>query len=155
MSNTFKHAQTFLVVSVEAVRCRRAGGPPAGRRAAGARGVAGVGAARIEPRRECAHRVGAGAVLAAGRAQHRAVLLGRWARGALYERPRLGAAEVLAPADKQRIIAMVCADPPAGAARWNVRLITEQAVKRKLVDQVGRETIRVLLQRHDLTPWRE
>jgi putative transposase len=75
--------------------------------------------------------------------------------GALYERPRPGAAEVLAPAEKQRIIAMVCADPPAGAARWTVRLITEQAVKRKLVDQVGRETIRMLLQSHDLKPWRE
>ena len=70
--------------------------------------------------------------------------------GALYERPRPGAAEVLAPAEKQRIIAMVCADPPAGAARWTVRLITEQAVKRKVVGQVGRETIRVLLQSHDL-----
>ena len=44
---------------------------------------------------------------------------------ALYERPRPGAADVLAPAEKQRIIAMVCADPPAGAARWTVRLITE------------------------------
>ncbi|MDZ7630304.1 MAG: helix-turn-helix domain-containing protein [Gemmatimonadaceae bacterium] len=75
--------------------------------------------------------------------------------GALYERPRPGAAEVLAPAEKQRIIAMVCANPPAGAARWTVRLITEQAVKRKLVNQVGRETIRVLLQSHDLKPWRE
>ena len=74
---------------------------------------------------------------------------------ALYERPRPGAAEVLAPAEKQRIIAMVCADPPAGAARWTVRLITEEAVKRKVVDQVGRETIRVLLQSHDLKPWRE
>lgn len=75
--------------------------------------------------------------------------------GALYERPRPGAAEVLAPAEKQRIIAMVCADPPPGTARWTVRLITEQAVKRKLVPQVGRETIRVLLQSHDLKPWRE
>ncbi|XWV16932.1 MAG: IS630 family transposase [Gemmatimonas sp.] len=75
--------------------------------------------------------------------------------GALYEWPRPGAAEVLAPAEKQRIIAMVCADPPAEAARWTVRLITEQAVKRKIVDQVGRETIRVLLQSHDLKPWRE
>ena len=74
---------------------------------------------------------------------------------ALYERPRPGAAEALAPAETQRIIAMVCADPPAGAARWTVRLITAQAVKRKLVGQVGRETIRVLLQRHDLKPWRE
>lgn len=74
---------------------------------------------------------------------------------ALYERARPGAAEVLAPSDKQRLIAMVCADPPAGAARWTVRLIAEQAVKRKVVPQVGRETIRVLLQSHDLKPWRE
>lgn len=75
--------------------------------------------------------------------------------GALYERPRPGAAEVLAASERQRIIAMVCAEPPPGAARWTVRLITEQVVKRKLVGQVGRETIRVLLQSHDLKPWRE
>lgn len=74
---------------------------------------------------------------------------------ALYERSRPGAAEVLAPSDKQRIIAMACADPPPGAARWTVRLIAEQAVKQKLVPRVGRETIRVLLQSHDLKPWRE
>lgn len=74
---------------------------------------------------------------------------------ALFERSRPGAAEVLAPSDKQRIVAMVCADPPPGAARWTVRLIAEQAVKRKLVPQVGRETIRILLQSHDLKPWRE
>ena len=74
---------------------------------------------------------------------------------ALYERPRPGAAEVLGAADKQRIIAMVCTDPPKGAARWTVRLIAEQVVKRKVVPHVGRETIRVLLQSHDLKPWRE
>ena len=74
---------------------------------------------------------------------------------ALFERPRPGAAEVLAPSDKQRIIAMVCADPPPGAARWTVRLIAEQVVRRRLVPQVGRETIRILLQSHDLKPWRE
>jgi len=74
---------------------------------------------------------------------------------ALYERPRPGAAEVLGTADKQRIIAMVCTDPPTGTARWTVRLIAEQVVKRKLVPHVGRETIRVLLQSHDLKPWRE
>jgi transposase len=74
---------------------------------------------------------------------------------ALYERPRRGAAEVLAPAEKQRIVAMACSDPPAGAARWTVRLIAQEAVKRRLVPRVGRETIRVLLQSHDLKPWRE
>lgn len=83
----------------------------------------------------------------------------RYRRGglgtALYERARPGAAEVLAAAEKQRIVAMVCSDPPPGRARWTVRLIAEEAVKRRLVPRVGRETIRILLQSHDLKPWRE
>ena len=73
---------------------------------------------------------------------------------ALYERSRLGAAVVLATADKQRIIALACADPPAGAARWTVRLLAEEVVKRKVAPDVGRETIRVLLQSHDIKLWR-
>lgn len=83
----------------------------------------------------------------------------RYRRGglttALHERQRPGAAEVLAPAEKQRIVAMACSAPPQGAARWTVRLIAQEAVKRRLVPRVGRETIRVLLQSHDLKPWRE
>jgi hypothetical protein len=75
--------------------------------------------------------------------------------GALYEKQRPGAAEVLDHTQKQRIIAMVCADPPAGRARWTVRLVAEEAVKRKLIPPVGRETIRILLLHHDLKPWRE
>ena len=75
--------------------------------------------------------------------------------GALYEKQRPGAAEVLDNNQKQRIIAMVCADPPEGRARWTVRLVAEEAVKRKLVPRVGRETIRILLLHHDLKPWRE
>ena len=74
---------------------------------------------------------------------------------ALYERPRPGAAEVLDDSQKQRLIAMVCSSPPEGRARWTVRLVAEEAVKRKLVPRVGRETIRVLLLSHDLKPWRE
>ena len=75
--------------------------------------------------------------------------------GALYERARPGAAEVLEPGEKQRIVAMACSSPPPGSARWTVRLIAEEAVKRRLVPRVGRETIRILLQSHDLKPWRE
>jgi DDE superfamily endonuclease len=66
-----------------------------------------------------------------------------------------GAAALLEAGQKQRIIAMVCADPPEGHARWTVRLVAGQAVKRPLVPRVGRETIRVLLFSHDLKPWRE
>ena len=50
---------------------------------------------------------------------------------------------------------MVCTKPPEGRARWTVRLIVEEAVKRKLVPKAGRETIRILLQSHDLKPWRK
>src|ERR1039457_6045321 len=55
----------------------------------------------------------------------------------------------------QRIIAMVCSEPPAGQARWSVRLIAQEAVRRKLVPKVGRECIRILLKSHDLKPWRK
>jgi putative transposase len=74
---------------------------------------------------------------------------------ALYERQRPGAAGVLDAGQKQRLIAMVCGSPPGGRARWTVRLIAEEALKRKLVPRVGRETIRILLLSHDLKPWRE
>jgi transposase len=75
--------------------------------------------------------------------------------GALYERQGRGASQLLDSSQKQRVIAMVCSQPPEGQARWTVRLIAEEAVKRKLVPRVGRETIRVLLSSHDLQPWRE
>jgi putative transposase len=74
---------------------------------------------------------------------------------AIYEKQRPGAADLLEENQKQRIIAMVCSDPPGGRARWTVRLVADEAVKRKLVPRVGRETIRVLLLAHDLKPWRE
>src|ERR1039457_2695075 len=64
---------------------------------------------------------------------------------ALYDKQRPGAAAVLEDSQKQRIIAMVCSNPPEGRARWTVRL----------VPRVGRETIRILLLDHDLKPWRE
>jgi putative transposase len=74
---------------------------------------------------------------------------------ALYEKERPGAAALLEDSQKQRIIAMVCSDPPEGCARWTVRLVAEEAVKRRLIPRAGRETIRVLLLHHDLKPWRE
>ena len=73
----------------------------------------------------------------------------------LFDKPRPGAATLLDDRQRQRIIAMVCSDPPEGCARWTIRLVAAEAVKRKLVPKVGRETIRILLLHHDLKPWRE
>jgi hypothetical protein len=48
-----------------------------------------------------------------------------------------------------------CAGRRQPDARWTVRLIAEEAVKRKLVEQVSPATVHILLQSHDLKPWRE
>jgi len=74
---------------------------------------------------------------------------------ALYDKQRSGAVALLDDGQKQRIIAMVCSNPPTGRSRWTVRLIAEEAVKRLLVPRVGSEGIRVLLLHHDIKPWRE
>src|SRR5580693_1547779 len=74
---------------------------------------------------------------------------------AIHDKKHPGATVTFDASQKQRIIAMVCSDPPEGCARWTVRLVAEEAVKRKLVRRVGRETVRVLLLHHDLKPWRE
>jgi hypothetical protein len=52
-------------------------------------------------------------------------------------------------------VALVCSSPPPGRARRTVSLLADEAVKRKLVPRVGWETIRVLLENHNLKPWRE
>ena len=74
---------------------------------------------------------------------------------ALFDARRPGKAPALDVEQRQRIIAVACWPPPEGRARWTVRLLAEEVVRRKLVPRVGRETIRVLLESHDLKPWRE
>ncbi len=74
---------------------------------------------------------------------------------ALFDAPRPGKTPALDQQQQQRIIAVVGSPPPAGRGRWTVRLLTQAVIQQKLVPKVGRETIRVLLESHDLKPWRE
>jgi putative transposase len=74
---------------------------------------------------------------------------------ALYDKQRPGAKPLLNDSQKRRVVAMVRGKPPEGRARWTVRLVAEEAVRRKLVPRAGRETIRVLLQDPGLKPRRE
>ena len=53
------------------------------------------------------------------------------------------------------VVALVCGPPPEGRARWTIRLLAEEASRRGIVGAVGRETIRMVLARQDLKPWRE
>jgi len=62
---------------------------------------------------------------------------------ALGEDPRPPPPKLLDSTQQAAVIAMVCGPPPAGRARWTVRLVAEQAVRRGIAEQMGRETARV------------
>ena len=74
---------------------------------------------------------------------------------ALSEEPRPKPSPMLDSTQQAALVAMVCGPPPEGRARWTVRLLAVEASKRGVVDKVGRETVRIVLARHDLKPWRE
>jgi hypothetical protein len=96
-----------------------------------------------------------GSTDAAGHSEGRATHEQGGLERALYEKDRPGAATLLDASQKQHIVATVFGGPPEGCARWTVRLVAEEALKRRLIPRAGRETIRVLLLHHDLKPWRE
>jgi len=56
---------------------------------------------------------------------------------------------------KSHIVATVCSDPPEGFDRWTLDLIQKKVQKEKIVDTICRESIRIILQEHDLKPWQQ
>jgi homeodomain-containing protein len=57
----------------------------------------------------------------------------------VYERVLDGVAEA-------HLIAVVCADPPAGHERWSLRLLADELVRLEVVGAVSHETVRRTLQ---------
>ncbi|MBU8900949.1 IS630 family transposase [Corallococcus sp. M34] len=84
---------------------------------------------------------------------------GRYGRegldAALRERPRPGRERRFTPGQASAVVALVCSNPPEGYARWPLKLLVREVVGRGIVPRVGGETVRELLKRHDLKPWRE
>lgn len=75
---------------------------------------------------------------------------------ALYDDEKSGRPIDIDDRERSRIVAMVCSDPPEGTYRWTLNLIVEEAQKRELVHgPISRESVRLILQEHDLKPWRE
>jgi transposase len=48
------------------------------------------------------------------------------------------------------LIAMACSQPPEGQARWTLRLLQSEMIKRSYVDEVSHETIRAALKKTNL-----
>lgn len=73
----------------------------------------------------------------------------------IYDAPRTGRPVEFDARSASNIIAMVCSNPPDGYAKWTIDLIAEETVKRGIVDSISKSKIQIILQEHDLKPWRE
>ena len=66
---------------------------------------------------------------------------------ALQDVPRPGKPKRYRTDEEAQVAALACSDPPAGAKRWTVALLTEAARRHPNMGEISRETIRRLLKK--------
>lgn len=75
----------------------------------------------------------------------------RWAEGgldaALHRRPPGPHPRKLDGAQEARLVAVACSDPPAGHARWTLRLLANRLVELEVVAGIAPNTVRTALKK--------
>jgi len=71
---------------------------------------------------------------------------------ALNEAKRPGARRKLDGKQEAHLIAEVCSAPPAGHARWTLRLLADRVVELSLAEKISHETVRQVLKKTRLSP---
>ncbi|RYF18774.1 MAG: helix-turn-helix domain-containing protein [Oxalobacteraceae bacterium] len=104
--------------------------------------------------RQCdvARQIGAG-IATVGRVRRRFILEGL--EPAVFGYVSTGAPRLLSTSQEAKVVALACSNPPVARARWSVRLLATECVRRGHVDRVARETVRLILKHHGIKPWRE
>ena len=74
---------------------------------------------------------------------------------ALSERPRPGAPRKLDAHDEALLVAVACAQPPAGHARWTMDLLAGEVVRLTAHTTLSGDTVRRRLAEMKLKPWQE
>jgi transposase len=74
---------------------------------------------------------------------------------ALSEEPRPGAARKLSGPEEALLVAITCAKPPAGRARWTLELLAGEMVRLTKHESLSRETVRRRLAANALKPWQQ
>jgi hypothetical protein len=64
---------------------------------------------------------------------------------ALHDEPRPGKPKTYPAEAEAQVTALACSDPPPGAQRWTVVLLTEAARRQPKMKTISRETIRRIL----------
>jgi transposase len=70
---------------------------------------------------------------------------------ALEEKPRSGQPRKLKLHHEAELTVLACSEPPEGQARWSVRLLHDTAIELGIVEEVGRDTIRLFLKKMHLS----
>lgn len=71
---------------------------------------------------------------------------------ALYDVARPGAPRDYHTDQEAKVSALACSQPPSGAKRWTVRLLTQAARKERGMKQISRESIRRFLKKTSASP---
>jgi len=66
---------------------------------------------------------------------------------ALYDLPRPGSRRKLDGRQEAHLVALACSAPPAGRARWSLRLLADRIVELGIVETVSYATVRRVLKK--------
>ena len=66
---------------------------------------------------------------------------------ALHEGPRSGQPPKFKGRAAAKITAIACSTPPAGQAKWSLRLLADRAVELKIVDSISHQSINNILKK--------
>lgn len=70
---------------------------------------------------------------------------------ALEEEFRPGQPKKYKQRQEAEIIALACSDPPEGRERWTLQLLTKQASKKRGLETINRESIRLILKKNHVS----
>lgn len=66
---------------------------------------------------------------------------------ALFDQPRSGRPIRIDGTQRAKITALACSAPPAGHARWSLRLLADKAVELQLCDSVSHNAVKEILKK--------
>jgi hypothetical protein len=73
---------------------------------------------------------------------------------ALYDRPRPGGKRKITGEVEAHLIALACSDPPAGQARWTLRLLADRLVELEWVESISHVAVGEVLKKTRSSPGR-
>lgn len=70
----------------------------------------------------------------------------------LQDKPRPGRPIVIKGAERAKVTALACSDPPAGYKKWSLRLLADKAVELEYVEAISYGQVRLILKKTTSNP---